>query len=360
MSRSPSYMRSILTIAVLSLMGVACRAQDTTLRTTSTLIVVPTLVQTSARDVVYNLSANDFSLKDNGIPQKIRLETAATQPLSLVVLMQTGGAAPLEFQHYRKLETMLASLLESGAASGHAPNTIAIVNFDSKPEAASPFTTNVAEWTDAINHPDPGDRGAAILDGLAYSLRLLDAQPASNRRAILLISQPTDDGSKTPLKEILRTAAETNTTIYTLTFSPEKTAIKKALKGSTHGNAPIAIGSINPGNATVVTPGYIAYFDLSLPLNLLLSTMQKNLAANVATLTGGEAATFDNRHSLDEDLGTLTTHIRNRYLLTFQPASPTPGLHKLEVRLPHHPELNVSSRTDYWATDSSLTAPAGR
>src|SRR6202048_867722 len=176
MSRSPSYMRSILTISVLSLMGVACRAQDTTLRTTSTLIVVPTLVQTSAQDVVYNLSANDFSLKDNGIPQQIRLETAATQPLSLVVLMQTGGAAPLEFQHYRKLETMLASLLESGAASGHPPNTIAIVNFDSKPEAASPFTTNVAEWTDAIDHPDPGDRGAAILDALAYSLRLLEDQ----------------------------------------------------------------------------------------------------------------------------------------------------------------------------------------
>jgi len=47
----------------------------------------------------------------------------------------------------------------------------------------------------------------------------------------------------------------------------------------------------------------------------------------------------------------LATHIRNRYLLTFQPASPKPGLHKLEVRLPQHPELTISARTSYWAAE---------
>ena len=236
---------------------------------------------------------------------------------------------------------MLAALLTNGPDSGHAPNQVAIVNFDSRPEAASPFTTDVSEWTGAINQPFPGDSGAAILDGLAYSLRLLKAQPANNRRAILLISQPTDSGSKTTLKEILRTTAETNTTIYTLTFSPEKTAVKDALNAASHGNPPL-----NTGNGT-----YVAYFDFSMPLALLLSTMQKNLAADIATITGGEAATFSNQHSLDDDLGILSTHIRNRYLLTFQPASPKPGLHKLEVHLPQHPDLTVTARTSYWAAE---------
>ena len=77
----------------------------------------------------------------------------------------------------------------------------------------------------------------------------------------------------------------------------------------------------------------------------------KNLSAEIATLTGGEAARFDNQHQLDESLNTLATHIRNRYLLTFQPASPKPGLHKLEVRLPQHPELTISARTSYWAAE---------
>jgi len=334
--------RPILQAALLAL-TTAGLAQDT-LRTTTTLVVVPTLVQTPTKDIVYTLTANDFALTDNGTPQKIKLEAASTQPLSLVVLIQTGGAAEQQFQHYHHLETMLASILDNGPDSEHPPNQVAIVNFDSKPEAASPFTPNVAEWTDAIDHPDTGDSGVAILDALAYGLRLLDTQPPNNRRAILLISQPTDSGSKSSLKEILRTTAETNTTIYTLTFSPEVTALKQALK-ETHGNKPL-----NVGNGT-----YVAYFDFSLPLALLLSSMQKNLSANIATLTGGETATFGNQHALDDDLSTLATHIRNRYLLTFQPTSPKPGLHKLEVHLPNHPNLTVSARTNYWSTEPDST-----
>jgi VWFA-related protein len=332
-------MRPILQAALLTLLTAVALAQDT-LRTTTTLVVVPTLVQTPAKDIVYTLTADDFALTDNGAPQKIKLEPASTQPLSLVVLVQIGGAAPRQFKYYGHLETMLASLLTNGPDSGHAANQVAVVNFDSRPEAASPFTTDVSEWTGAINQPFPGDSGAAILDGLAYALRLLKAQPANNRRAILLISQPTDSGSKTTLKEILRTTAETNTTIYTLTFSPEKTAVKDALNQPA-GNAPL-----NTGNGT-----YVAYFDFSMPLALLLSSMQKNLAADIATITGGEAATFSNQHSLDDDLAILSTHIRNRTLLTFQPASPKPGLHKLEVRLPQHPELTITARTSYWAAE---------
>ena len=335
-------MRTILQAALLILLTTAALAQDT-LRTTTTLVVVPTLVQTPAKDIVYTLTADDFALTDNGSPQKIKLEPASTQPLSLVVLVQIGGAAPSQFKYYRHLETMLASLLENGPDSGHAPNQVAIVNFDSHTEAASPFTTDVSEWTGAIDEPYPGDSGAAILDGLAYALRMLSTQPANNRRAILLISQPTDSGSKTPLKQILRTAAETNTAIYTLTFSPEKTAVKEALNAPAHLNPPIVVNS-----AVGPTQGY---FDLSLPLALLLSTMQKNLAANIATLTGGETAAFDKQHTLDNELATLSTHIRNRYLLTFQPASPKPGLHKLEVRLPQHPELTIYARTHYWAAE---------
>ena len=345
-------MRTRLQAALLLSIAATTLAQnpDATLRTTTSLVVVPTLVQTPAKEVVYTLTADDFALTDNAVPQKIALEPAASEPLSLVVLMQTGGSARREFVHYTRIETMLESLLQS-SPDAHSPNQVAIVNFDSKPEAASPFTPNVAEWKDAINHPDDGDHGAAILDALAYALRLLQQQPATNRRAILLISQPTDDGSKTTLKEILRTTAETNTTIYTLTYSPQKAQLKEDLQ-SPHGNPPLLVGPIGDG--------YVAYFDLAEPLSMILGAMRKNLSAEIATLTGGEAAGFDNQNQLDDSLNTLATHIRNRYLITFQPATTQPGLHTLGVRIPDHPELLVSARTNYWATtpDPATTPPA--
>ena len=89
-------------------------------------------------------------LTDNGVPQKVTLEEETKRPLSLVVLMQTGGVARGQFASYANLETMLASLL------GGAPNEVSIVNFDSRPEAASPFTSDVAEWKEAIDQAGSG------------------------------------------------------------------------------------------------------------------------------------------------------------------------------------------------------------
>ena len=104
---------------------------QTTLHTTTTLVVVPTLVQTPDKDLVYSLRAEDFVLTDNGVPQKVTLEEESTRPLSLVVLMQTGGVAKLHFENYSKLDAMLAEIL------GKGPNEVSIVNFDSRVEAAS-------------------------------------------------------------------------------------------------------------------------------------------------------------------------------------------------------------------------------
>ncbi|HEY1994228.1 MAG TPA: VWA domain-containing protein [Edaphobacter sp.] len=331
-------------IAGISGAGVA----QTTLHTTTTLVVVPTLVQTTGREPVFSLTAEDFVLTDNGVPQKLTLEEEAKRPLSLVVLMQTGGVARGQFPSYVNLETMLASLLDG------MPNQVSIVNFDSRPEAASPFTSNVAEWRDAIDHPDQGDSGAAIFDAISFALDLLKKEPAGNRRAILLISQERDDGSKTTMKEIVRDLGETNTAIYSVTFSAQKTEAKLAFKDPAHVNPPISVvpsdGSLKPYNDPARP--IQGYFKLDVPLRLIFGAMQKNLSAEVADLSGGESMSFDGRGELESDINVLNNHIRNSYLLSFTPTSAEPGLHTIKVRLARHPEMMVSARTSYWAADA--------
>jgi VWFA-related protein len=324
----PTVFQSAALLSLLTGTGVA----QTTLHTTTTLVVVPTLVQTAGKETAFLLTAEDFILRDNGVPQKVTLEEETKRPLSLVLLMQTGGVARGQFASYANLETMLASLL------GGAPNRVSIVNFDSRPEAASPFTSNVAQWTEAINKPDQGDSGAAIFDGISFALDLLKKEPAGNRRAILLISQERDDGSKTQMKDIVRSLGETNTAIYSVTFSAEKAEAKLAFKDPPHLNPPIM--------------GSQAYFKLDAPLRLIFGAMQKNLSAEVANLSGGESLGFDGRGELEGDMSILNNHIRNSYILSFTPTSTEPGLHTIKVSLAHHPEMVVSARTSYWAADS--------
>jgi len=342
-----AFKSAVLVAATLAGSGFA----QTTIHTTTTLVVVPTLVQTPGKEVVFSLKADDFILTDNGVPQKVTLEEESSRPLSLVVLIQTGGIARGQFENYVHLDSMIAAIL------GNAPNAVSIVNFDSQPEAASPFTSDVSEWSDAIDHPDQGDSGAAILDSIAFGLDLLKKQPPRNRRAILLISQEHDSGSKAKMKDIIRELGETNTAIYSVTFSAEKTAIRQAFKDPAHLNKPITAGSSPPtvGDApsTMGPTQYQAYFNLNMPLNLAISEMRRNLSAEVANLSGGETSGFTSRGELDAALGAMSNHIRNSYILSFYPTSTEPGLHTLEVRLVHHPELSVSARRNYWAVNSA-------
>jgi len=315
---------------------------QTTLHTTTTLVVVPALVQTHGRDPVFSLTADDFVLMDNGVPQRVTLEEETKRPLSLVVLIQTGGIARGQFANYRNLETMLAEIVGKGS------NRVSVVNFDSAPEAASPFTTNIEEWQDAINQPDVGNSGAAIFDGVEYGLELLKKEPVSNRRAILLISQEHDEGSKTSEKDVIRDLGETNTAVYSVTFSAEKTAAKQAFKDPPHLNPPIVVSQ-----CAGPTQGY---FNFNLPLAMILGAMRKNLTSEVANLSGGESGSFGNKNELDEALGRVSSHIRNSYILSFSPTSAAPGLHAIRVLLKGHPEMIVSARSNYWASDSTESA----
>jgi VWFA-related protein len=322
---------------------------QTTLRTTTTLVVVPTLVQTQDKELVFSLAASDFILTDNGVPQKVSLEEESKRPLSLVVLIQTGGIARGQFQNYKNLGVMLEEILGMGR------NEASIVNFDSRVVGVSPFTTDIERWREAIDKPEQGDSGAAILDSIAFGLELLKKQPTNNRRAILLISQERDDGSKTSLNEIVRDLGEANTAVYSVTFSAEKTAAKQAFKDSPRLNPPIVVAPSTGTNQAVNDPATPTqgYFNLDAPLRLIFGAMQKNLSAEVASLSGGQSISFDNKNELDEGLSRVGSHLRNSYFLSFSPTSSKPGLHTIKVQLAYHPEMVVSARSNYWADDLS-------
>jgi hypothetical protein len=58
---------------------------------------------------------------------------------------------------------------------------------------------------------------------------------------------------------------------------------------------------------------------------------------------------------LEKSLLTISNHIPNRYVLSFQPRSPHPGLHVIELRLKEHPKLVVTARRSYWADSDTMS-----
>src|ERR1043165_3689556 len=79
-------------------------AQAPTITIRSNLVLVPTLVKDKAGKVISSLSADDFILTDDGVPQPVQLETGTlSQPLALAVIVQTGGLGASHLPDYRHL-----------------------------------------------------------------------------------------------------------------------------------------------------------------------------------------------------------------------------------------------------------------
>jgi VWFA-related protein len=328
---------AVLLLSASSAFGqiVPAQSHPATIRTTSTLVLVPTLVSAPAGDVIQSLRASDFNVTDNGVPQKVLLENTERQPLSVVVLMQTGGAASRQFPSYANLGTMLDYMMGSSA------HRIALVTFDSQPNAIWDFTSSVKDLEDGFTHPIPGDDGGAIFDAVNYGIDLLKQQPPASRRILILFSQTHDDGSKANAEDVVHRLGENNVTIYSVAFSTEKTWLKDQFTKPRHENAPYQMGpNLSP---------LLHTFDYGTPLKVALSAMRDNAASEIAAMSGGEFVEFGSQRDLEQQLGILANHIPNRYTLSFRPTSHDAGFHTIEVRIPAHPELQIAARTSYWS-----------
>jgi VWFA-related protein len=336
-----------------------------TFTTGTTLVVVPTLVTTKAGEPVFTLTAKDFTVTDDGVPQKITVDDSGGQPLALVVVIETGGAGARQLELERPLHSMLDEVV------GGVDHQIAVVAFDSTPHLVLNFTPEIDQADGAIVGLQPGDDGAATLDALSFAVRLLEREPPEYRRAILLVSETLDRGSYTNLEDALRAISDTNTAIYALTFSSTRSAEKNESRKFNQSNTPgpahgcMAKDPANPER----TPGQTwsqLYECLSLlapPLRAIkmatiagMNSLQRDVPQSVAHITGGEFYRFHDPKTMERDLVALGSHVPNRYLISFHPQSPHPGLHTLAVRLPQYSNLQVRARADYWI-DEPTSAP---
>jgi VWFA-related protein len=315
----------------------APQAPQPTIQVQSNLVVVPALVQDPEGNVVYSLTADDFSLEDNGVIQKITLEDELDPaPLALVVAIQSGANGERQQQYLAGLSTMIEDL------GGSHPVQIAVVAFGREPALAAPFSTNRELTREKLQHPPSVGGGSAIIDAVAFSLQVLDGQPKQYRKAILLISETRDHGSRTTRSQMVEALARSNTAVYSVAFSPAMTQWKDALTQPGHINKPLQVDPLGPTTA---------YFDFTPLMMMAINGMRSNSAEEVAGLSGGEYIRFDNRRELDRSLNTIANHLPNRYLLTFQPSATQPGLHSINVRVKHHPDWSVTARSSYWAAD---------
>jgi VWFA-related protein len=290
-------------------------------------VLVPTLVERPSGEVIYGLGQSDFQLRDNGVTQALHVDDDLdTEPVSVVVAVEKGRMAGLEFDKINRL----APLLDLFLGDGHSE--VALVTFDSKPQTAVGFTGDSDAIGRALRRLEPGDGGAAILDTVGYSVQLLEGQPKNYRRVLLLISETRDHGShNVDARQLIEQIGTSNTLVLSVAFSPSKALLLNDLKSG--------------GQS-----GSVA--DLLTPLMMAIQAVRKNVAREIAVMSGGEYVSFTTERGFEDRIGEVAKHARNRYLLSFHPTDSTPGLHLLEVTLTEDYGARVVARQSYWALES--------
>jgi VWFA-related protein len=303
------------------------QTDTTTLRVTATEVLVPTLVEKRGGGIVYGLKQGDFVLEDNGVPQKIRVqEEMDTAPVALVVAVEQGGVSVLEFDKLAKLGPLLDLFLTDSRSQA------ALMGFDSKPHLIRDYAHSSEVINDALNHLEPGDGGAAILDTVSSAVDLLETQPKEYRRVLLLISEERDHGSKhTKPAQLIRKIGASDVLVLSVSFSPARAELLHDVKDDVVGN------------------GDQPTMNMVSALIMAVKAFKKNVTKEVAGMSGGEYTTFTGDKRFEQQVVDAAKHMRNRYLITFSPSDPSPGLHTIRVKTAQDYGARIVARANYWS-----------
>jgi VWFA-related protein len=321
---------SLLRVLLFALLATASApAQDTpaqdTIHTQSNVVIVPALVKNAKGEAVYGLGARDFVVEDDGVEQAVRLDEATEgSMMSLVIAIQRGRRANYEFPRIRGLSAMVDPIVETGLGR------VAVVEFDSQAELIQDFSGNPDKTAETLNALQPGDGGAAILDAVDYSVKLLEKAPRERQRVLLLISETRDHGShEAKVEDVVAEIGQSNTAVYALAFSPSRSNVLDTMRGNN-------MAEMHPSP------------DLLAPLILAAQAMRKNIPGTVAAMTGGEYELFATKTNFEARMIDFTNHLHSRYLLSIEPKNPHAGLHQIRVRLRDPGDRAVLARSRYW------------
>jgi Mg-chelatase subunit ChlD len=227
----------------------------------------------------------------------------------------------LEFGKVAKLGPLLDLFLSDQRSEA------ALMGFDSKPHLLHDYTHSSEDMNDALQGLRPGDGGAAILDTISSAVDLLETQPKEFRRVLLLISEERDHGSKhTKPAQLIQKIGRSNVLVLSVSFSPSRAEFLHDVKDS-------------GDNRTM---------NMISPLVMAVKAFKKNVAKEIAGESGGEYATFTGDKRFEQRVVDAASHVRNRYLISFSPSDPSPGLHSIRVRTTQDYGARIVARANYW------------
>lgn len=285
-----------------------------TIKSQVTLVNLFATVRDKNKRIVGDLKQEDFKVQEDNQDQKISFfSKEVALPITLALLLDTSGSE----------QDMLGAIQEAGSAFLHRilrkGDEALVMSFDSDVDLLSDFTDNRAQLDRAvrrarINIPsggsiggNPGPIGSRQITGTAlYDAIYLACSEKLNteagRKAIVIVTDAQDEGSKVKLEEAVEAAQRTDTVIHILLVADPRFG----------------------GNASV--------------------------AHKLAEETGGRMIAVRSEKKLLEAFDEISEELRSQYTLGYYPTNTARDgkFRKIKVETNNH-DLKVLTRKGYYA-----------
>lgn len=303
------------------------------------LVRVPLVVRKAGGDFVYDLSREEVTLLDNGIPQRLSSFELASQPLSVVILVDTSQRVAPLLERVRKSGVLFTSYIlgQFGEA--------ALITFDSDVTLRQEFTSNGDELIRAMERIPAGGSQSRLADGLDQAVRLLLNRPEERRRVIVVIAEAFDSSSTSPVGRPLRWAQLSEISIYTVALSALEADLHRRPEDTPVRQSPYPPGVFTrppvPGQAqtpTTVAQEQYSRADILNAVTTLVRTMRDTVGKDVLELyahgTGGLHYSTFSQSALEDTLNRIGQDLHNQYVLTYRPSNRDQGgFHRIEVQV---------------------------
>jgi hypothetical protein len=163
---------------------------------------------------VPNLKAADFTVFQDGTRQNIEFFGATEEPLTIALLIDTSQSTRGVIDDIRDSAQSFIKLLTP-------KDKAMIVSFDYDTRILSELTSDQEQLREAIEKaeiPERGLFGTTLRDAVAQTIARSFAG-IRGRKAIILLTDGKDAGSRVSSRELLYSLQETDTLIYTVMFT---------------------------------------------------------------------------------------------------------------------------------------------
>lgn len=333
-----------------------------TFKVQSILVNTPVTVRDAKGEMVHSLEKRDFRVTDNGVEQKIIHFDLGSEPLAIVVVVETSDRVSAVLPEIRRTGTLLTQTVMG--PSGEA----AIVGFNDSVDRLQDFTTDADQIETQITRLKEGTSGARLYDAMKLGVEMLSgraratAENPGRRRVMLVIAEAADKGSEAQLGEVLRQAQLENVTIYSVGISTTRAALAKKpdykrppqpTPEGTFGQPPA------PGTVQTPTTEDNRYTGLDIiPLIVWAvehtkSEIKGNPLQLATTATGGDHLPTWKDRSIEKAIDEVGGELHSQYMLSYTPVgTDAHGYHEIKVEVDRK-ELKVRARPGYY-----LGAPA--